>query len=51
MKKSSVFERHKRFKQGRENVEDERNGHPGSHRSDKNVEKVLTLAQRLNSSQ
>jgi hypothetical protein len=35
MKKSSVFEWHKRFKEGREDVEDdERTGRPKTHRKD-----------------
>jgi hypothetical protein len=41
MKTSSVFERHKRFEEGFENVEnDERSGCPRSHRTNENVEKV-----------
>jgi hypothetical protein len=41
MKNSCVSEWHKRLKEGRENVEDvERSGHPRSHRTDGNVEKV-----------
>jgi transposase len=45
MKKSSVFQWHKRFKEGRENVEDdERSGCPKSHRNDENVEKMRNLA-------
>jgi len=41
LKKSSVSEWHKRFKEGRENVEDdERSGHPRSHRTDENVERM-----------
>jgi len=40
MKKSSVFEWHKWFKEGHENVEDdERSGYPRSHRTNENVEK------------
>jgi len=39
MKNSSVFEWHKRFKEGRENVEDdERSGRPRYHRSDETFE-------------
>jgi transposase len=41
MKKSSVFEWHKRFKDGREDVkDDERTRRPKTHRTDENVEKV-----------
>jgi transposase len=37
MKKSSVFEWHKRFKEGREDVkDDERTGRPKTHRTDEN---------------
>jgi transposase len=37
MKKSIVFEWHKRFKEGREDVkDDERTGRPKTHRKDKN---------------
>jgi mRNA-degrading endonuclease RelE of RelBE toxin-antitoxin system len=44
MKKSSVFEWHKRFKEGWEDVkDDERTGRPKTHRTDKNVEKVRKL--------
>jgi hypothetical protein len=44
MKNSSVFERHKRYKQDRKNVEvDERSGCLRSHRTDENVEKVRSL--------
>jgi hypothetical protein len=44
MKKSSVFEWHKRFKEGREDVKDDkRAGHPKTHRIDENVEKVRKL--------
>jgi hypothetical protein len=44
MEKSSVFEWHKRFEEGRENVEDdERSGHPESQRTGENVEKVRNL--------
>jgi len=40
MKKSSVSERFKRFKGSCENVEDdERSGHPRSHRTNENAEK------------
>jgi hypothetical protein len=41
MKPSGVFRLHKRFKEGRENVEgDERSDHPRSHRTDENIEKA-----------
>jgi hypothetical protein len=44
MKKSSVFKWHKNFKEGYKNVEDdERSGHPRSHRTDENGEKVQNL--------
>jgi histone-lysine N-methyltransferase SETMAR len=44
MKKSSVFEWHKRFKEGREDVKfDESAGRPKTHRTDENVEKVRKL--------
>jgi hypothetical protein len=36
MKKSSVFEWHKRFKEGREDMKDERTGHPKTHQTDEN---------------
>jgi hypothetical protein len=37
MKTSSVFEWHKRFKEGREDVkDDERTGRPKTHRTDEN---------------
>jgi hypothetical protein len=37
MKKSSVFEWHKRFKEGQEDVkDDERTGHPKTHETDEN---------------
>jgi len=39
MKKSSVLEWCKLFKEGCENMEDERSGCPRSHRTDENVEK------------
>jgi hypothetical protein len=43
-KKSSVFEGHKLFKEGRENVEDDvRSCRPRSDRTDKNTEKVRNL--------
>jgi hypothetical protein len=41
MKKSSVFEWHKGFKEGRE--DDERTECPETHRTDENVEKVRKL--------
>jgi len=41
MKQSGVFEGHKRFKEGRENVEnDERSGRPRSQRTNESVGKV-----------
>jgi hypothetical protein len=41
MKKSCVFECHKWFKEGCENMEDdESNGHTRSQRTDENVEKM-----------
>jgi hypothetical protein len=43
MKKSSVFEWHTQFKQGHENLEDKRCGHPRSHRSHGNAEKVQNM--------
>lgn len=45
MKKTSVFEWHKRFKEGRDDVkDDERSGRPRTRRTDENVEKVRKLA-------
>jgi len=38
MKKWSVYEWHKQFKEGRENVEDDERSHPRSHRTTENVE-------------
>jgi hypothetical protein len=44
MKKTMVFEWHKRFKGGRDDVkDDERSGRPRSRRTDENVEKVRKL--------
>ena len=44
MKKTSVFEWHKRFKKGRDDVkDDERPGRPRTRRTDENVEKVRKL--------
>jgi hypothetical protein len=44
MKKSSVFEWHRRFKEGREDVQDEpRSGQPKTQRTDANVARVHTL--------
>jgi hypothetical protein len=44
MKKSSVSEMHKQFKERCENVEDyEKSSCPRSHRTDENVEKVQNL--------
>jgi hypothetical protein len=45
MKKLSVFEWHRRFKEGREDVQDDpRSGQPKTQRTDANVDRVLTLA-------
>jgi transposase len=44
MKKSSVFKRHRRFKEGREDVQDDpRSGQPKTQRTDANVDRVRTL--------
>lgn len=44
MKKSSVFEWHRRFKEGREDVHDDaRSGQPKTQRTKENVERVRTL--------
>jgi hypothetical protein len=44
LKKSSVFEWHRRFKEGRKNVQDDpRSGQPNTQRTDANVERVRTL--------
>jgi transposase len=44
MKKSSVFEWHRRFKEGREDVQDyPRSGQPKRQRTDANVDRVQTL--------
>jgi len=44
MKKSSVFEWHRRFKEGREDVQDDsKSGHTKTQRKDTNVDKVRTL--------
>ena len=44
MKKSSVFEWHRRFKEGREYVQDDpRIGQPKTQRTDVNVDRVPTL--------
>jgi hypothetical protein len=44
MKKSSVFEWHRLFKEGREDVQDDpRSGQPKTQRSDANVDRVRTL--------
>ena len=41
MSRTCLFERHKRFKEGREEVEDDhRSGRPFTSRADKNVEHV-----------
>jgi hypothetical protein len=42
-KKSSGFQWHKQFKEGCENMEDERSGHPRSYRTNENVAKVWNL--------
>jgi hypothetical protein len=42
-KKSSVFEWHKRFKEGREDVkDDERTGRPKTHRTDENCSLLIS---------
>ena len=44
MKKSSVFEWHRRFKKGREDVQDDpRSGQPKTQRTDANMDRVRTL--------
>jgi hypothetical protein len=44
MKRLSVFEWHKKFKEGQEDVKDDkRTGRPKTHRTDENVEKVQKL--------
>ena len=44
MKKSSVFEWHKRFKEGREDVKDDpRSEQPKTQRADANVDRAQTL--------
>jgi len=44
MMKLSVFEWHRRFKEGREDVQDDpRSGQPKMHRTDANVDRVQTL--------
>jgi len=44
MKKSSVFEWHRRFNEGREDVQDDpRSGQPKTQRTDANVDRVRTL--------
>jgi len=44
MKKSSVFEWHRQFKDGQENVQDDpRSGQPKTQRTDANVDRVRTL--------
>ena len=48
MKKSSVFEWHRGFKEGREDVQDDpRSGQPKTQRSYANVDRVRTLVRRL----
>ena len=45
MKKSSVFEWHRQFKEGQENVQDDpRIGQPKTQRTDVNVDRVRTCA-------
>jgi hypothetical protein len=47
MKKSSVFEWNKRSEEGREDVkDDERTGHPKTHRTDENVRKLVRSDRR-----
>ena len=44
MKKSSVFDWHRRFKEGREDVQDDpRSAQPKTQRTDVNVDRVRTL--------
>jgi hypothetical protein len=44
MKKSSVFERHRMFKEGREDVQDDRrSGQPKYQRTEANLDRVRTL--------
>jgi hypothetical protein len=44
MKKSSVFEWHRRFKEGQEDVQDDpRSGQPKARRTDTNMDRVRTL--------
>jgi hypothetical protein len=44
LKKSSVFQWHRRFKEGREGVQDDpRSGQPKMQRTDANVDRVRTL--------
>jgi len=43
MKKSSIFEWHKHFKEGHKNMEDEHSSHPSSNRINRNVDKVWNL--------
>jgi hypothetical protein len=44
MKKSSIFEWHRRFKEGQEDVQDDpRSGQPKTQRTDANVDRVLNL--------
>jgi hypothetical protein len=44
LQKSSVFEWHKTFKEGRDDVKDDkRTGRPKTHQTDENVEKVWKL--------
>jgi hypothetical protein len=43
MKKSSIFEWHKWFKESLKYMDDKRSGHPRPHGTDENVEKVQNL--------
>jgi hypothetical protein len=44
MKKLSVFDRHRRYKEGQEDVQDDpRSGQPKTQRTDANVDRVRTL--------
>jgi hypothetical protein len=43
MKKSSVFEQHRWFKEGRNVQDDQRSGQPKTQRTDANVDRVRTL--------
>ncbi|GBN89471.1 hypothetical protein AVEN_14452-1 [Araneus ventricosus] len=43
MKKTTVYERHKRFREGRTNIDDPRTGRPSSSTADENVERVREI--------